>query len=151
MFRAILCGGRSGIISSACQKIVPRWTRTTGKLALFCAVKTTRIVSIRRTPQGWMQCGNGTAFTTSISWHRCLMPKTWMSLTLRILFMLAASMKQYVTRRITLTSTIPCMGTATLLMTIVAACGHPLCLGLIMASLWWCAPSRMISSLCCQR
>lgn len=35
MFSAILCGGRSEITWSACQKTVPRWTRTTGKLALF--------------------------------------------------------------------------------------------------------------------
>lgn len=67
--------------------------------SLYSAVKTTRTVSIRCTPQGWMQCGNGTASTTSTSWRRCLMRKPWMSLTSRISFMPAASMKQPVTRR----------------------------------------------------
>lgn len=63
------------------------------------AMKTTTTVSFRRTPLEWMPCGNGTAFTTSISWHRCPMEKTWTSLTLRISSMHAASMRQRVTRR----------------------------------------------------
>uniref|UniRef100_A0A8C0XBT9 Amiloride-sensitive sodium channel subunit alpha n=2 Tax=Castor canadensis TaxID=51338 RepID=A0A8C0XBT9_CASCN len=99
----------------ACGTTIPKWTGRTGGSASNCATRTNPTASIRHTRLGWMQCGNGTDSITSTFCPDCRVlrypwrRKPWATSSSR-----AASTKPPATRRITLTSTTPCMGIATL-------------------------------------